>query len=167
MASPRVIVHATLQTLLAAAETNSEPHDIQKALDALVAEYETPPVAVFKIDQDRRMVWGWASVATRHGQPVVDLQQDVVGIEDLREAAHEFMGVRKLGRMHETLHGIGDVRESIVFDKALQDALGIDLGMEGWFVGVHVTDEDTWQRVRSGELRAFSVGGTGVREVIE
>ena len=64
--------------------------------------------------------------------------------------------------MHAVI-GVGEVVESVVLSKDLQQALGINLGIEGWFVGVHVQDADTWARVQKGELTMFSIGGTGER----
>lgn len=136
-------------------------------LDAIVARHtQHTPAKIFKVDPERRMVYGWASVATVDGQPLTDRQQDIIAVDDLRDAAHDFMKRRVLNRMHEPTSDIGDIRESIVFDKSLQEALGIDLGCEGWFVGAKVEDSATWDRVRSGELRAFSIEGSGSREPV-
>jgi len=112
------------------------------------------------------LVYGWALVTKDGGEDVQDLQDDLVDGEEIRETAHAFIkGERVLGRMH-TLMGVGEVVESVVLTKDIQDALGIDLGVEGWFVGVHVTDDDTWSRVQKGELRMFSIGGTGERHPV-
>jgi hypothetical protein len=67
--------------------------------------------------------------------------------------------------MHATF-GHGDVVDSFVLPQAVQRALGFDLGREGWIVGVRVTDPAVADRVRKGELQAFSFGGSGHREPI-
>lgn len=46
---------------------------------------------IAKIDVDRRVVYGWASVITEKGQPVVDLQGDVIEADELHSAVDEFM----------------------------------------------------------------------------
>lgn len=118
---------------------------------------------ITKLEPTKRLVYGWGSVMTEGGTPLVDLQHDVIDAEDMRETAHDFIrGDRTLGRMHSVM-GVGEVVESIVLTKDIQQALGIDLGMEGWFVGVKVTDEDTWKRIVKGEFRMFSIGGSGER----
>ena len=123
--------------------------------------------AVTKLDEERQLVYGWALVSTEHGEELVDRQDDVVSTDDLRDAAHDFIkGDRTLGRMHRTM-GVGEVVESVVLSKGLQRALGIDLGVEGWFVGVHVSDPETWQSVKKGELRMFSIGGSGERTAFD
>jgi hypothetical protein len=47
--------------------------------------------------------------------------------------------------------------------REIQQALGINLGRSVWLVGFEITDEGTWQAVKRGELKAFSIGGTGKR----
>jgi hypothetical protein len=37
----------------------------------------------------------------------------------------------------------------------------------GWWVGLRVNDEDTWQQVLDGRLRSFSIGGRGIRTPVE
>lgn len=121
---------------------------------------------ITKVDDDKRLVWGWASVSTRKGAPVEDLQGDMIDTEDLVVAAHGFMKDYRVGGSMHSEMGIGTVVESMVFTKELQNALGIDLGMEGWLIAVKVDSEAVWKRVKSGELRAFSIGGSGRRESV-
>lgn len=158
----------------AMAEGQASPDNVLKALesqtDAFAAEVaegvQTPTEAtaalVLKTDATQRMMWGWASVTTRGGQEVTDLQGDIIPTDVMQKAAHDFMGQRVGKTMHRG-RKTSVVVDSIVFTTELQKALGIDLGCEGWFVGVKVYDDDTWERVQRGELRAFSIGGTGVR----
>lgn len=134
-------------------------------VDALLNQFLTPATPVLKVDEDRRMVYGWASVISKSGAPIIDRQDDVLSSDDLREAVHDFMKHRTAGDMHRTL-GIGEVVESFVFDAAVQKSLGIDLGMEGWYVGVHVPNDEVWEKVKKGEYKAFSIGGTATRVAI-
>lgn len=121
---------------------------------------------LLKVDDEQRMVWGWASVATKQGETVIDKQGDIVEVGELLEAAHEFMvSYRKSKEMHAG-KAVGTVVESMVFTKALQGALGIDLGLEGWLIGVKVHDDDVWAEVKKGTYRAFSIGGTAERHEV-
>lgn len=113
---------------------------------------------------EQQMVWGWASVSTVNGELLTDAQGDECDVTELQKAAHEFMQSSRVGKVMHAGRRKGYIADSIVFTKALQDALGIDLGMEGWFVGYKVEDPETWSRVKKGELRAFSIGGLGNRE---
>jgi hypothetical protein len=120
---------------------------------------------VDKRNDEQQIAYGWASVSTEGGADIIDTQGDLIDIADIAKAAHDFMLYsRTAGDMHDRI-GVGQVVESIVFTPELQESLGIDLGKSGWFIGMKIHDEDVWARVKSGELGAFSLGGTGIREI--
>jgi hypothetical protein len=120
-------------------------------------------VDVKKIDPARRQVFGWASVSTRDGQPVIDRQNEYVPIDVIEKAATAYMRKSRDGSdMHER-RGVATCIELMTFSKAKQDALGIDLGMEGLWVGMQILDDSVWAKVRDGaRLPTFSIGGAGV-----
>lgn len=123
-------------------------------------------VPIAKVDDEQRMVWGWASVIVEDGSVVTDKQEDQVELAELSKAAHGFMRMSRVGGdMHEKMDG-GEIVESIVFTPDMQKALGIDLKKVGWFIGYHVTNDDVWKRVKSGDLKAFSFGGRARREAV-
>jgi len=131
----------------------------------------TLTVPIAKSDPALRTLWGWASVATRDGAPVIDAEGDLVPIDELVRAAHAFMAdSRRAAAGHDGAGGdpgaVGTVVESLVLSRTLQDALGVDCGLEGWFVGIRVDDAALWDRVASGELTALSIGGTARREPV-
>lgn len=150
-----------------ALSANGDVAALQPALAALAKRFTEQtgvPVraGIVKADATRRMVYGWASVTKVAGQDVEDRQGDVMDTENLRKTVHAFMA----DRVGKTMHSGGQtgvIADSIVLDAVVQQALGVDLGMEGWFVGYHVTSDDVWKRVESGELQAFSIGGLGTR----
>lgn len=118
---------------------------------------------------EKRLVTGWASVITEpDGRPVIDRQGDVIYEDDLVEAAHGFMKhSRRGGDMHVRVEGIGTVVDSLVVTSDVKKALGLPSTFPtGWLITVHVDDDSAWQRVKSGELMGFSIGGTGVREQV-
>lgn len=124
-------------------------------------------VPITKTDAKKQIAYGWASVIEIDGEQVIDKQGDAIEEEELLKAVHAFVrNCRVAGEMH-IKKGVGELVESIVFTKDLQDALGIKLKKVGWFVGFHVTDEAVWKRVESGELQEFSIGGRSHREEIE
>lgn len=121
---------------------------------------------IAKVDEDQRLVWGWGSVASVDGVPVVDLQDDTVDPTTLTKAATEFMlEVRKALEMHDGSQ-IGVVLHSLPLTSELAKTLGITCRNEGWIVGVKISDDAVWKRVKSGELRAFSIGGSANRELM-
>jgi hypothetical protein len=118
---------------------------------------------ITKIDADQRLVYGWASVYTQAGQPVIDKQQDRISEAEVVKMAHRFISEARVAKALHTSPPVGQVVESLVFTDEIQKALGIDLGQSGWFVGMRIDDDAAWSRVKSGELRTLSIGGKGVR----
>lgn len=129
-------------------------------------------VAIAKQNEEQHMVWGWASVMTKNGQLVTDVQNDQITPEEMQKSVHDFMENSRVGaqlHMYDANDDpiqVGTIVESMVFTKELQDALGIDLGKEGWFVGYHVTNKDVWEDVKKGKLPAFSIGGVAERHPV-
>ncbi|MCM1497291.1 MAG: XkdF-like putative serine protease domain-containing protein [Clostridium sp.] len=120
-----------------------------------------------KLDDDKRLVFAWASVIEKNGEPVVDLQGDVISSDELEQAVYNYViDSRDAGEMHFR-KGVGTLVESIVFTKEKQEALGIDLGKVGWFVGFKITDDQVWESVKKGKYAMLSIGGRGVREKID
>jgi hypothetical protein len=119
-----------------------------------------------KSDDDLRVLWGWASVISEAGEPVVDRQGDVIDADTLRQAAHGFVAAGRHSLLGHDGQPVGEIVESMVFTAEAQKALGIDLGREGWWVAIHVHDDEAWAAVKAGELGALSIGGTAVREAI-
>lgn len=122
-----------------------------------------------KVNADKQLVTGWASVVTRKGDTVVDHEGDVLDLENLREVAQDFIGgSRTAGIMHKRAPDgsavqIGRIVESIVIDKSMAKTLGISSDNEGWLITVKVDDPATWADIKAGKLSMFSIGGRGSR----
>lgn len=120
------------------------------------------PYNVAKVDADRQEIFGWASVVTKGGQIIIDKQGHAIPPEEMEPAVYNFvLNYRDQGHMHEQL-GVGRMIESMMFTKQKQDVLGIDLGMEAWWIGFKVDNSDVWAEHRAGRLPEFSIGGSGV-----
>lgn len=119
-------------------------------------------VAVAKVDPDRRLVGGWVSIVHDGTNPVVDSQDDVIDLEDLRKAVHEFVKVR-VGKAMHAGDQVAELVELVIVDGDLRTALGAPEGPTGAWAVWKVHDDDTWQRVKSGEFAGFSIGGRGRR----
>jgi hypothetical protein len=113
-----------------------------------------------------KIAYGFAYVSTKDGEAVVDHSGDVWDINEVEKTAHLFMTECRTGGDSHVTKGGGQVVESIVFTKAKQDMLGIDLGMECWFIGMEILDADLLAKVEKGDLTMFSIGGSGTREEI-
>lgn len=123
-----------------------------------------------KLDDDKFLAFGYASVAVdEQGNVVVDSQGDTISIEELEKAAYKFVnGWGTAGVMHEKF-GVAELVESIVFTPEKLKILGLakDALPQAWFVGFRVTDAETWQRIKNGELSMFSIGIRAIREAIQ
>lgn len=117
------------------------------------------PLAVKKADPDKRLIFGWASIVTKDGKPIVDKQGDIIPVDELEKAFYDFvLYSRDHGDMH-VRKGTGRLVECMVFTKEKQAVLGIDLGFEGAWTGFRVDDDAVWARHKRGELPEFSIGG--------
>ena len=143
-------------------------------------------VGFTKVQEDERIAFGVASMALKaDGAAVVDRQGDIIPAGELEKAQYQFMLDSRAGG---TMHGrhkdgsvkkTSDVIESFVATPekliALMKGLGIEVDAEGranvgafkgaaTWLGVKVHDEATWGRVKSGELRSFSIAGNAGKE---
>lgn len=133
---------------------------------------EMEPFTIFKADDDKHLVFGWASVAiTVDGEELEDRQHDVIDPEEMEEAAYEYvLNFRDTGEEH--LPGYrkkGKLVESVVFTKDKQKAMGIPDGIlpVAWWIGFKIDDEDTWRRIKDGTYKMFSIEGRANRQPIE
>lgn len=122
---------------------------------------------ILKTDDEQRIVYGWASVITEKGIPVVDTQGDVIDGNTLHKAANEFMEAVRVGKVMHFGEKKAEIIHSLVLTEELAKALGVQADREGWIIGMKVHDETAWQLVKSGVLKAFSIGGRAKREEIK
>lgn len=117
------------------------------------------PFTISKIDKDKRQIFGWASVITKDGKPIIDKQGDVILCNELEPAAYDYvLNSRLMGDMHKDI-GVGRMIESCVFTKEKQQALGVDLPTEAWWLGFIVDNNGVWKSIKQGERPEFSIGG--------
>lgn len=120
-----------------------------------------------KADTTGRFVRGWASVSTDGGKAITDHQGDIVTVDELRKAAHQFVCDARVAKAMHSGKAVGEVVESVIIDDAFAKALGATETKRGWWIGMVINDESVQKRVRSGEFRAFSIGGRGRRTAVE
>lgn len=132
--------------------------------NSAAVDFQVQPIQ--KLDEEERLVIGWASVISKGGEPLVDRQGDVISAEELERAFIDYALTARVGkRMHE-----GEKTADFVFGlpltKRYQDMLGVEMPMEGFFGVWKVHCPETWEAVRDGRLAAFSIGGSAMREEI-
>lgn len=123
-----------------------------------------------KFDTDKRQVFGWASIVSVNGKPVVDRQGDLIDADEMEKSAYEYViKSRRGGDQHrrtddgQAFHA-SDMIESFVVTPEKKDRLGLPDDMPvGWWVGFKVNDDDTWRKVKNGEVTGFSIHGKGKR----
>ena len=127
-----------------------------------------PKFDVVALDEDRKLVFGWASVAiTKDGSTVVDTQGDQIDPDTLEKAAYRY--VLEDGDAN-AMHGderIGRPVESFVVTPEKLRKMGLAPGALplGWWLGIHVDDDKVWGEVKTKKLRAFSIEGKAERAV--
>lgn len=122
---------------------------------------------ITKFDDGEGVVYGFVTVYEEGGELVTDRQNDVITEAEVRKMAHRYISDARVAKVMHGGRQVGEVVESLVLTRDIQKALGVDLGKAGWFIGMKLHDEGVKARVRKGELRAFSIGGSGKRIPIE
>lgn len=145
---------------------------IKEVTESRTRTEKSDSFTIFKADDDKHLVFGWASVAiTVDGEELEDRQHDVIDPDEMEEAAYEYvLNFRDTGEEH--LPGYrkkGKLVESCVFTKDKQKAMGIPEGIlpVAWWIGFKIEDEDTWRRIKDGTYKMFSIEGKANREPIE
>ena len=121
-------------------------------------------IKILKIDEEQRIIYGWASVTTYKGELVVDLQGDVIKTETLHKAFNEFMKGVRVGKINHSGEQVGQIVHSFPMSKDICEALEIQSDKEGVISGFHVTDDALWEKVKSGEYAEFSIGGRAQKQ---
>lgn len=135
-------------------------------------QQENDSFSIFKTDDDKRLVFGWASISiTVDGEQLEDRQKDIIDPEDLEEAAYEYvLNFRDTGEEHiSSMRKKGKLVESCVFTAEKQKAIGIPEGILpiGWWIGFKIEDDAAWERVKNGTYKMFSIEGKANRIPVE
>ena len=129
------------------------------------------PGRISKVDEDRRLVFGWAYIAkSKDGTVIIDKQGDFIDDDwELESAAYDFVLNSGLGDEMHLQVPVSKVVESMVFTPDKIAKMGLPEGTlpTAWWVGFRVDDDAVWNEVKKGTYRAFSVGGAGVRQKVD
>jgi hypothetical protein len=123
-------------------------------------------IPIAKIDVEKQLVFGWASVAAMNGETVTDLQGDQIEPGNLEDVVYAFnRGPRQFNTMHQG-PATGELVESLAITEEKLAAMGLPRNSlpQGWWVGAYISDPATFERVKRGELNMFSIEGVGTRE---
>ncbi len=123
-----------------------------------------------KVDDERRLVWGWAYVVDDGGAPVVDHSGDFVdnlALPAFEDAVYEYvLKSRQADEMHERFDDVAVLVESVMVTPDKLDAMGLSGDRTGWWVGYRVTRDEVWEKVKNGTYGGLSIRGRGRREAL-
>lgn len=87
----------------------------------------------------------------------LDAHGDRIDAATVERAAHRFLAERRVGTNHRSFCNVGEVVESFIARPG-----DPDFAPGAWVLAVRCSP-DTWQKVESGELTGFSIGGRARR----
>lgn len=123
------------------------------------------PFAVAKLDEAQNLVFGWASVAIKSDDLLVDRQGDMIAPEVLEAAAYDYVEHSRIANEMHKGGPIGVLVESLMVTPEKLEAMGLlrkSAPKAGLWVGFRVSPQ-VFQRVKAGELSMFSIEGTALK----
>jgi hypothetical protein len=102
-------------------------------------------IPISKVDDEQRMVFGYASTET------VDSQGEVVERAAIEAALPDYMRFGNIREMH-TMSAVGVAKSAEVDEKGL-------------YIGAKVVDDSAWTKVKEGVYKGFSIGGRALSKV--
>lgn len=118
-----------------------------------------------KVDDELGLVFGFAIVCNKGGDPYYDLHNDHIPEDSMLHAATDFMlKSRAITEMHERDDG-GDpvTKGTVVFSFPLTaevaKSLNIQTEMTGLLIAMKPDDKSILEKFKTGEYTGFSIGG--------
>ena len=137
-------------------EVARKAKQIVKSLEANKTTSHICPI--IKADDEKRLVFG--VVLEPH---TVDLQGDVLDLDTIEKAAYNYLvSSRVVGDGHSQ-QAKAEVVESYLAPADMELG-GQSISKGSWVMVVHVSDDELWSAVKSGDYTGFSIGGTGARK---
>jgi len=130
----------------------------RRARESEMDRFEVSGVSALRmVDGQQRIVMGEVLVPD-----VTDAHGDVVSAATIEKAAHAFLERGgAVGLMHRQFGGVGTVVESFVAREG-----DPHFAPGAWVLAVRCSEE-TWAKVRAGELNGFSIGGFARRRNVD
>jgi 2'-5' RNA ligase len=170
-------VDATFDKIVLSIGTASKEYELKGSLVVKDDAFEMSG-DIIKVDQVKHLVFGIFSLVSIGGKAVVDTQGDTITPDVLEEAVYDYVLHARTGAAMHKVEAVGQLVESMVFTPEKQKALLTALKAQGieaecdvksvlWWGGFFIHDGAVWDKIVSGELKAFSIGGRGKREKLE
>jgi len=100
---------------------------------------------ICKVDDEKRMVYGYASTEA------LDVQGEIVTKQAMAAALEDYMRFANIREMHQP--------------SAVGVAKSVEMDDKGTFISAHVVDDSAWSKVKAGVYKGFSIGGKAIEKV--
>lgn len=155
-------------------------HDVNKAIMAAGLKVLRESAVIRKADsgeEEERFVLSLVLEPNdgSDGAPLKpDTQNDIYSVDDVRKAAHAWMEFHGAIDLNHSWKSLG--KEKVRVLESFLSPITFECGegeqkytvLKGtWMLGVRVVDDALWKAVRDGEIGAYSIGGTAMREPIQ
>jgi len=102
-------------------------------------------------EAEQRIVWAEVYIPD-----VLDTDGEFMSAEDIRDMAYGFMRAAKLRKI-DTGHNNEAVDDACVVESFIARKDDPTFIEGSWVVGMHVPDDETWGKIKKGEINAFSM----------
>jgi hypothetical protein len=137
------------ESVISLKSTSVEPSFVSP--DEFRRQSEKQEVYAIKVDVEKRIIRGVV-----YAPNVADAHDEFMTAGEIEKAAHRFMlESQKVDDYHNFVAGAGHPIENYIAQKNDPN----DFPEGAWIMGIKVTDDDTWKKVKEGKIRAFSWAG--------
>lgn len=119
---------------------------------------------VVKVDDSLGLVFGWAIVCKKDGEPYFDLQGDYIPEESMLKATADFMVKSRVNKEMHTGSQQGTVVFSFPLTTDIAKAMGIASDQTGWMVAVKPDNAEALAKFKDGTYTGFSIGGNRITD---
>jgi hypothetical protein len=119
---------------------------------------------VFKVDDTLGLVFGWAIVCNKNGEPYFDTQGDNIPEDAMLKASADFMQNSRVAKDMHQGDQIGPVVFAWPMTAEIAKAMGIETDTTGLMIAM-LPPPDVLAKFKDGSYTGFSIGGR--REVDE
>ena len=137
-----------------------------------IKQDEVPPTVtktwmIKQVNEEEHTVEGIVMVPEKE-----DLQKDTISGDEIRKTATNFMlKYQEINIMHsksnaDLAEGLSVVGNTVLPADSDYFGDGVVLAKDTWILKVHVNNPETWELVKTGKLKGFSIEGKGTRTAI-
>jgi hypothetical protein len=116
-----------------------------------------------KLDEDQKIIYGIV-----YSPDEVDSQGDFASAEDIQKMAYRFMKEAKtnnVDKQHNFIPGEGFIAESWILQE--NDPVFPDIAKGSWAVAIKIEKDETWQKIKEGEITGLSMAGDAEAESLK